>query len=167
MLDVLLLHARGINLLSLFFLLSDGSRHTCRLGSGARHLGGFEAVGSLHLGLLAQILDLGLAEHNVGVGGGVLVNVRLVDDKEDVLRLPDGHPADPSNLLETELAHDLPRLLLAPALLALVLASNCSGVHSTLLASCSCLALIVVARLDLFLLRWNLFDYVGHLWTLL
>ena len=38
----------------------------------------------LHLRLLAQILNLGLAKYDVGVGGGVLVNVRLVDDKEDV-----------------------------------------------------------------------------------
>ena len=83
--------------------------------------------------LLAQILNLGLAEHDVGVGGGILVHVRLVDDKEDVLGLPDGHPGHSGNLLQAELAHDLPRLLLPPALFALVLPSNCSGVRGTLI----------------------------------
>merc|ERR1740129_2296101 len=98
--------------------------HTGSLSSGAWHLSSFEPVGSLHLGLLTQILNLSLAEHDVGVRGGVLVHVRLVDDEEDVLGLPDGHPGHPGNLLQTKLAHDLPRLLLAPALLALVLASR-------------------------------------------
>ena len=51
------------------------------------------------------------------------------NDEEDVLGLPDGYPGDPGNLLQTKLAHDLPCLLLAPALLTLVLASNCSGVR--------------------------------------
>ena len=83
----------------------------------------------LHLCLLAQILNLGLAEHNIGIRGGVLVYVGLVDNKQDVLGLPDSDPGDPGNLLEAQLAHDLPRLLLTPALLALVLASNCSGVR--------------------------------------
>ena len=83
----------------------------------------------LHLCLLAQILNLCLAEHNVGIRGGVLVYVGLVDNKQDVLGLPDSDPGDPGNLLEAQLAHDLPSLLLTPALLALVLASNCSGVR--------------------------------------
>ena len=35
------------HLLALLFLLSNSSRHTCGLSSGAWHLGSFEAVGSL------------------------------------------------------------------------------------------------------------------------
>ena len=64
-LNVLLLHARGINLremvledmqnskklenhlLALLFLLSNSSRHTCSLSSRAWHLGSFETVGGL------------------------------------------------------------------------------------------------------------------------
>ena len=66
----------------------------------------------LHLRLLAQILNLGLAKYNVGVGGGVLVDVRLVDDEEDVLGLPNGHPGNAGHLLQTQLAHDLPGFFL-------------------------------------------------------
>ena len=80
------------------------------------------------MSLLAQILNLGLTKDDIGVRSGILVHVRLVDDKEDVLGLPNGHPGDPSNLLQAKLAHDLPGLLLAPALLALVLTSHCSWV---------------------------------------
>ena len=78
----------------------------------------------LHLSLLAQVLDLGLSKDDVGVRSGVLVHIRLVDHEENVLRLPDGHPGHSGNLLETQLAHDLPGLLLPPALLALVITSS-------------------------------------------
>ena len=37
------------------------------------------------LGLLREILDLGLAEDDVGVAGRVLVHVGLVDHEKDVL----------------------------------------------------------------------------------
>ena len=66
----------------------------------------------LHLRLLAQILNLGLAKYDVGVGGGVLVNVGLVDDEEDVLGLPNGHPGNAGHLLQAQLAHDLPGFFL-------------------------------------------------------
>ena len=55
-------------------------------------------LGSLHLSLLGEILNLGLAKDNVGVGGRVLVNVRLVDHEQDVLRLPDGHTGHSGHL---------------------------------------------------------------------
>ena len=52
----------------------------------------------LFLSALEEILNLGLAKHNVGVAGGVLVHVRLLDDEEDVLGLADGHSGDSSHL---------------------------------------------------------------------
>ena len=42
------------------------------------------------LSLLREILNLGFSEDDVGVAGRALVNVGLVDDEQDVLRLPDG-----------------------------------------------------------------------------
>ena len=60
-----------------------------------------------------------LTEDDVGVAGGVLVDVGLVDDEEDVLGLPDGDARHAGDLLQPQLGHDLPRLLLAPRLLRL------------------------------------------------
>ena len=57
-----------------------------------------ELVGRGHLGLLGQVLDLGLAEDDVGVGGWVLVHVGLLDHKQDVLGFSDGHTGYSSNL---------------------------------------------------------------------
>ena len=75
-LNVLLLHARGINLremmlkkmqdceiveihlLALLFLLSNSSRHTCSLGSGAWHLGSFESIGGLAKYILIQVFSV-------------------------------------------------------------------------------------------------------------
>lgn len=50
------------------------------------------------LGLLREILDLGLAEDDVGVSGRTLEDVRLADHEQDVLRLPDGDPGHSENL---------------------------------------------------------------------
>ena len=80
--------------------------------------GAAELVGGLHLRLLAEVLDLSLPEHDVGVRGRVLVRVGVLDHEQDVLGLPDGHPVDAGHRLQAQFAHDLSRLLLAPALLA-------------------------------------------------
>merc|ERR1719361_1384944 len=78
-----------------------------------------ELGGSLHLGLLGQILNLGLTEHNVGVGGGVLVDIGLLDDKQNVLGFPDCDTGHPGDLLQAKLGHDFPGFFLSPALLVL------------------------------------------------
>ena len=44
-----------------------------------------ELVGRGHLGLLGQVLDLGLVKDDVGVGGWFFVYVGLLDHKQDVL----------------------------------------------------------------------------------
>merc|ERR1712076_196798 len=119
-----------------FILLRNGSRTSGASGSHLSwlwRLSSLELLGSLHLSLLGQILNLCLAKHDVGVRGRVLVDVGLVDDKQDVLRLPDGHSGDSCDLLEAELRHDLPRLFLAAALLCLACLVSTSS-HS----SCCC-----------------------------
>ena len=57
-----------------------------------------ELLGGLHLRGLGEVLNLGLAEDDVGVAGGILVHVRLLDDEQDVLGLPDRHPGNASHL---------------------------------------------------------------------
>ena len=47
---------------------------------------------------MLKIIYLSFTKHNIGVRGRVLVDVRLVDDKQDVPGLADGHAADSSNL---------------------------------------------------------------------
>ena len=118
-LNVLLLHSGLVDLLIVILLLGDGRlvagcALTAEVG-GLRGLGRLELGGGVDLRLLRQILDLGLAEHDVRVGGGVLVDVRLADHKEDVLRLADRHPGDAGHLLQPQLGHDLPGLLLPPS----------------------------------------------------
>merc|ERR550534_1994460 len=83
-----------------------------------------------------------------------------------------------SPLLQTQLAHDLPGFLLAPALLALVFSSDGGGVTCTLITSSSSLSLLqlrdgvsitvvaVAAGLDLLLLGGHLLN-ISHLWFLL
>mmetsp|Transcript_26771 Transcript_26771/g.78860 ORF Transcript_26771/g.78860 Transcript_26771/m.78860 type:complete len:202 (+) Transcript_26771:324-929(+) len=88
-----------------------------------RHLGGLgwfrcvELLGGVCLSLGAEIFDLRLAKDDVGVGGRRLENVRLLDDKEDVLRLLDRHAHDARHGLHAQLLHGLAALLLAAALL--------------------------------------------------
>ena len=53
---------------------------------------------SLHLSLLREIFDLGLAEHDVGITGRVLIHVRFVDDEQNVLGFPNSHTRHTGNL---------------------------------------------------------------------
>merc|ERR1712050_234005 len=98
--------------------------------SWLRCLSSLELLGCLHLGLLGEVLNLCLTKHNVCVRGRVLVHVRLIDHKKDVLGLPDGHSRDSCHLLEAKLRHDLPRLFLATALLRLACLVSTSS-HSS------------------------------------
>merc|ERR1719266_283983 len=57
-------------------------------GSCISSLGNIDLVelgGCLHLGLLGEVFNLGLAEHDISVRGGVLVHVGLLDHKKDIL----------------------------------------------------------------------------------
>ncbi|GMT00447.1 hypothetical protein PENTCL1PPCAC_22621, partial [Pristionchus entomophagus] len=110
--DVLLLDTRGI-LLSAIFILSDRSETRSR--GILRRL---DSIDGIHLSVLAQILNLGLSEDDVGVRSGRLVNVRAVDDEEDVLKLQDADTADSMDGLESELGEQLAGLLLGARLLA-------------------------------------------------
>lgn len=47
-----------------------------------------------------------------GVAVGALVDIRLADDKQDVLRPPEGDTSDALNVLEAELGDSLASLLL-------------------------------------------------------
>merc|ERR1719422_2390095 len=121
--NILVLDSRGINLTVIFIFLRNGRGSSCSRSSHLgrlRNLSSLELLCSLHLSLLTQIFNLGLAKDNVGVRSRVLVHIRLVDDEEDVLRLPDGDTGHSSNLLQPQLGHDLPSLLLTSGLLGLV-----------------------------------------------
>lgn len=50
--------------------------------------------------MLRQVLDLGLAEDDVGVRSRGLVDVGFVDDEEDALRLADADARDAMDGLE-------------------------------------------------------------------
>lgn len=54
-----------------------------------------------------QPANLGLPEDHVGVRGWALEDVRLGDDKEDVLGLLDGNPGDTVDLPQAQLGHGL------------------------------------------------------------
>jgi hypothetical protein len=60
------------------------SRHGCGLGEVLRAL---ELLSSSSLSLSREILNLGLAEDDVGVRGGALEHIGLGDDEQDVLAL--------------------------------------------------------------------------------
>merc|ERR1711915_651015 len=66
--------------------------------------------GGLSLGV--QVLNLGLTEDDPGVAVGALVDIGLADDKQDVLRPPEGDTSDALNVLEAELGDSLACLLL-------------------------------------------------------
>merc|ERR1719422_1108450 len=121
--NILVLDSRGINLTIIFIFLRNGRWSSCSRSShlsGLRNLSSLELFCSLHLSLLTQIFNLGLSKDDVGIGSRVLVDIRLVNDKEDVLGLPDGDTRDSSDLLQSKLGHDFPGLLLTSGLLGLV-----------------------------------------------
>src|SRR3546814_9392372 len=62
------------------------------------------------------VLNRGLAEDDVRVRGWGLVHIWLGDDKQNVLRLLDGHADDVWHLAHAQLLHGLAALLLAAAL---------------------------------------------------
>jgi hypothetical protein len=100
-----------------------------------------ELLSSSHLSLLTQVFNLGLSKNNVRVRGWILVNIGLLDDEQNILRLSDCDTVDSSDLkqrtgsfiifvlenpknyfstahlLEPQLGHNLPCLLLSTALL--------------------------------------------------
>src|SRR3546814_17271752 len=61
------------------------------------------------------VLNLGLAEDDVRVRGWGLVHIWLGDDKQNVLRLIDGHADDVWHLAHAQLLHGIAALLLAAA----------------------------------------------------
>merc|ERR1719228_1814919 len=134
-LDVLVLDPSLVYSVSiLLLLLRDGSGPSgasCPHLSGLWHLGCLELLSCLHLSLLGEVFYLGLAKHDVSVRGWVLVHVGLVDHEQDVLRLSDRDPGDTRDLLQAELGHDLPGLLLPPALLGLAGIIPCSASSSS------------------------------------
>lgn len=67
----------------------------------------FELVGGSDLCSLSQVFDLGLAEDDVRVRAWTLVDVRLLDDEQNILRLSDGHSKNSWNLFQTEFGHGL------------------------------------------------------------
>ncbi|GMT00450.1 hypothetical protein PENTCL1PPCAC_22624, partial [Pristionchus entomophagus] len=110
--NVLLLDTSGI-LLSAIFILGDGGE--TRSGS---IIGNLDSVDGVQVSVLAQILNLGLSEDDVGVRSRRLVHVGVVDDEEDVLQLQDANTADSMDGLESELGEQLAGLLLGARLLA-------------------------------------------------
>merc|ERR1712029_93361 len=113
--NILVLDSRGVNLTIIFIFLRDGGWSSCSRSSHLsrlRNLSSLELFCSMHLSLLTQIFNLGLSKDNVGVGSRVLVYIRLVDDEEDILGLPNGDTRHSSDLLRSKLGHDLPGLLL-------------------------------------------------------
>ena len=82
LLAVLLLNLLGLGALNGLALLGGSGGEVSLDAVGA--LGLAELVGSVGLGLGVQVLDLGLAEDDPGVAGGRLVDLGVVDDKEDL-----------------------------------------------------------------------------------
>mmetsp|Transcript_13727 Transcript_13727/g.51194 ORF Transcript_13727/g.51194 Transcript_13727/m.51194 type:complete len:243 (+) Transcript_13727:983-1711(+) len=62
--------------------------------------------------LRRRVVQLGLAEDDVGLRGRRLVHVRIGDGKDDVLALLDGHAHDVRHGAHAQLLHRLARLLL-------------------------------------------------------
>merc|ERR1719423_24760 len=87
-----------------------------------------ELLRSCHLGLLAHVLNLGLSKHNVCVRCRVLVHIRFVDDKKDVLALANSDACDVRDVFEAELAHHLTSLLLCAALLTSLAFQDCRSI---------------------------------------
>merc|ERR1719187_2464441 len=122
-LNVLVLHP---TLVDIFIVIIIGLNHRRRT-SGATasyltrlgNLWHIKLLSRVHLSLLGQVLNLCFSKDDVGVAGGVLVDVRLVDHKQNVLGLPDGHATYSGHLLQSKFGHDLPGLLLSLALLGL------------------------------------------------
>ena len=77
-----------------------------------------EACSTLRLRLGAEVLDLGLAEDDVGVGVRRLVHVRLGDNEENVLALLHRDAGDARQGLHAKLGDGLAALLLGPVLLS-------------------------------------------------
>merc|ERR1719300_1500684 len=105
-LDVLVLNSFGINITIVLILLSNGSRSSCSRGSHLswlRNLSSLELLSGLHLSLLSEILNLGLSKDDIGIRGWILVDIWLVDNKEDIFRLSDCDTRYSSNLLQTKL----------------------------------------------------------------
>mmetsp|Transcript_4765 Transcript_4765/g.14583 ORF Transcript_4765/g.14583 Transcript_4765/m.14583 type:complete len:280 (+) Transcript_4765:71-910(+) len=116
-LNVLRLHPRLVHLAVLAAnLLDDGLRHLRHLRLVCHHRL-LELLRGRLLRLRGEVLDLSLAEDDVGVRGRRLEDVRFCDDEEDVFALLDGDAHDAGHGLHAELLHGLARLLLAARLL--------------------------------------------------
>mmetsp|Transcript_59174 Transcript_59174/g.163387 ORF Transcript_59174/g.163387 Transcript_59174/m.163387 type:complete len:258 (-) Transcript_59174:110-883(-) len=130
-----------------------------RVRARRRHrvdLRGAELLRGGALGLRAEVLDLGLAEDDVGVRAWALEHVRPRDDEEDVLRLLDGDADDVRHRLHAQLLHGLAALLLRPVLLASALALVAAGLLLLLLGALGVLRLLELRNLVLVVLVDNL-----------
>jgi hypothetical protein len=84
--------------------------HLCRL------LLGLELSGGLRLRTARTVVRLGFSKDHVGITGGALEDVWLVDDKEHILGLLDRHTDDSLDGSHAELLHGLARFLFVAVL---------------------------------------------------
>ena len=66
-----------------------------------------------------SVVILILTEDNVSIAGRVLVDVRFVNDKEDVFALTNGNTGDTGHLFKAKFGHNFPGLFLTTALFGL------------------------------------------------